>query len=70
MACDVLSIPITSVASESAFSASGRVIDPYRATLGVETVQMLLCTEDWLRARYQIKRKENENSGLKDIQLT
>ncbi|XP_073130770.1 zinc finger BED domain-containing protein RICESLEEPER 2-like [Henckelia pumila] len=58
MACEVLSIPVTSVASESAFSAGGRVIDTYRANLGVETVQMLLCAEDWLRARYQIKRKE------------
>ncbi|XP_075482555.1 zinc finger BED domain-containing protein RICESLEEPER 2-like [Primulina tabacum] len=69
MACDVLSIPITSVASESAFSAGGRVIDSYRANLGVDTVQMLLCAEDWLRARYQVKRKENENSGLKEIHL-
>ncbi|XP_073027039.1 zinc finger BED domain-containing protein RICESLEEPER 2-like [Primulina eburnea] len=69
MACDVLSIPITSVASESAFSAGGRVIDSYRANLGVDTVQMLLCAKDWLRARYQVKRKENENSGLKEIHL-
>ncbi|KAK6149525.1 hypothetical protein DH2020_017050 [Rehmannia glutinosa] len=57
MACDVLAIPITIVASESAFSAGGRVIDPYRASLGVETVQVLLCAEDWLRARHGIKRK-------------
>lgn len=57
MACDVLSIPITTVASESAFSAGGRVIDPHRASLGVDTVQLLLCTEDWLRASYGIKRK-------------
>lgn len=57
MACDVLSIPITTVASESAFSAGGRVIDPYRAFLGTETVQILLCAQDWLRAHYGIKRK-------------
>ncbi|KAG8650730.1 hypothetical protein MANES_07G068232v8 [Manihot esculenta] len=39
MARDILSIPITTVASKSAFSAGGRIIDPHRASLGVETVQ-------------------------------
>lgn len=52
MACDVLSIPITTVALECVFSAGGRVIDPHRASLGVDTVQILLCAGDWLRARY------------------
>lgn len=53
MACDVLSVPITTVASESAFTAGGRVIDPHRASLAVETVQMLLCAGDWLRAHME-----------------
>ncbi|XP_057465854.1 uncharacterized protein LOC130755510 [Actinidia eriantha] len=47
MACDILSIPINSVASESTFNAGGRVIDPYCASLSTETVQMLLCEDDW-----------------------
>ncbi|XP_028054726.1 zinc finger BED domain-containing protein RICESLEEPER 2-like [Camellia sinensis] len=46
MACDILSVPITSVASESTFSVGGRVIDPYRASLSTETVQILLCGAD------------------------
>ena len=57
MTYDFLSIPITTVASEFAFSAGGRVIDSYRASLGADTVQVLLCGEDWLRAFYGIKRK-------------
>ena len=46
MACAILSIPIITVTSESTFSAGGRVIDPYRATLDAKIIQVLLCGED------------------------
>jgi hypothetical protein len=46
MAKDILVVPITTVASESSLSAGGRVIDPHRASLKTETVQMLLCDSD------------------------
>jgi len=59
MARDILSIPITTVTSESTFSAGGRVIDPHRSKLSIETVQMLLCGADWVRALHGIKRKHN-----------
>ncbi|CAM8907260.1 unnamed protein product [Rhodiola kirilowii] len=68
LACDILAIPITSVASESAFSAGSRVIDNYRACLGVDTVQMLLCGEDWLRSFYNIKKKKRSaEQEMKEI---
>jgi hypothetical protein len=38
VAKDILSTPITTVTSESTFSAGGRVIDPHRASLSTETV--------------------------------
>ena len=56
MAADILSIPISTVVSESTFSAGGRVIDPYRASLSTETVQILLCGSDWVRALHGLKK--------------
>jgi hypothetical protein len=50
IARDVMSIQVSTVASESAFSAAGRVFDPYRNRLDPEMVQALICTKDWIRA--------------------
>ncbi|KAM3250646.1 hypothetical protein P3L10_004716 [Capsicum annuum] len=50
MARDVLAIPISSVASECAFSTGGRVIDPFRSLLTPKLVQSLICLKYWLRS--------------------
>jgi hypothetical protein len=57
VAKDILSTPITTVTSESTFSASERVIDPYQASLSTEMVQMLLCGTDLVRSKYGLKKK-------------
>ncbi|XP_050155656.1 zinc finger BED domain-containing protein DAYSLEEPER-like [Malus sylvestris] len=64
MASDVLTIPISTVASESAFSINGRVLDQYRSSLLHETVQALLCTRDWLFGK---GASEKEGADLEEL---
>ncbi|KAL4579496.1 hypothetical protein LXL04_015645 [Taraxacum kok-saghyz] len=49
LARNVLAMPISTVASESAFSTGGRVIDKYRSSLNPETAEALICAQDWIR---------------------
>jgi hypothetical protein len=56
MARDIFAIPITTIASESTFNAGGRAIDPYHAFLVTETVEMLLCSSNWVRALHGLKK--------------
>ena len=60
MAHDVLAVPISTVASESAFSTGGRVLDVFRSSLTSKIVEALVCTSDWLRmANKPISVEEN-----------
>jgi hypothetical protein len=49
IARDVLAMPISTVASESAFSTGGRILDPFRSSLSPLTVEALVCTQNWIR---------------------
>lgn len=53
MARDVLSIPISNVASECAFSTSGHILDSFRSSLTPKLVQTLVCLQDWIRSESQ-----------------
>ena len=51
MARDVF--PVSSVASECAFSTGGCILDSFRSSLTPRLVQALVCLQDWLRSEPQ-----------------
>lgn len=64
LARDVLAVPLSIVASESAFSTGGRVLDVYRSSLLPETVEALLCTQDWLQGVSILNELEDDVQAL------
>jgi len=51
MARDMLAVPASTVASESAFSSGEKVISAYRSRLTSKTVEALICLQDWIRGK-------------------
>jgi hypothetical protein len=50
MARDLLVVPASTVASESAFSTSERIVNDHRTRLARDTVEALICFQDWLQS--------------------
>jgi hypothetical protein len=50
IARDIMAIPVTTVASESVFSTSGRIITPSHSRLAPNMVEALMCMQAWSRA--------------------
>ncbi|XP_075503957.1 zinc finger BED domain-containing protein RICESLEEPER 2-like [Primulina tabacum] len=68
MARDVLAIPISTVASENAFSTGGRVLDSFRSSLTPRLVQALICLQDWFRKESSPIKVEEDLDHLEEIE--
>jgi hypothetical protein len=72
LAKNVLSMPVSIISFESAFSLTGRIIEERRRRLTPEIVEMLSCIKDWeageARAQHSVEDKELEAS-FEDLYL-
>ena len=68
MAGDVLAIPIFTVASKSAFSIGGRILDPFQSSLSPLMIQNLVCAQNRLQAHVPISfcKSKDEIEALED----
>ena len=60
IAKDYLSIQVTSVAAEQAFSVAGNTITPTRNKLDPETTRATLCLKSWIENEIGINHINNE----------
>ena len=58
VARDVLAMPVSTMASESAFSTGGRILDPFRSSLSPMMVEVLVCTQNWLQSTVPISLRK------------
>ncbi|KAK2642296.1 hypothetical protein Ddye_024059 [Dipteronia dyeriana] len=65
IARDILAIPISTVASESSFSTSGRIVSTHRNRLQPSTLEVIMCTQNWLWTG----KKGNIVDGVGDVQV-
>ncbi|KAL4379009.1 hypothetical protein GQ457_02G030430 [Hibiscus cannabinus] len=68
MTRDVLAIPIFIVASESVFSMGGHVLDSFRTSLTPRLVEVLICTQYWIRASHDTIIIEESLLTLENIE--
>ncbi|CAL5414902.1 unnamed protein product [Camellia sinensis] len=58
VAHDVLAIPVSTIASDSAFSVGGRILDPFRSSLSPMMVEVLICAQNWLQSTIPISLRK------------
>ncbi|KAL0289876.1 UNVERIFIED_CONTAM: putative AC transposase [Sesamum angustifolium] len=61
-------VPVSTVASESAFSTGGRVLDAFRSSLSPKIVQALIYSQDWLLKDFKPISIEEDLSELEVVE--
>uniref|UniRef100_A0A0D9XA16 HAT C-terminal dimerisation domain-containing protein n=1 Tax=Leersia perrieri TaxID=77586 RepID=A0A0D9XA16_9ORYZ len=69
LARDVLAVQISTVGSESAFGAGGRVVSPFHSSLESEVIEALICTKDWERSSRKGHFKDKIETSLDELDL-
>ncbi|XP_060182751.1 zinc finger BED domain-containing protein RICESLEEPER 2-like [Lycium barbarum] len=67
MARHVLAVPVSSVASKSAFSTGGRLPNSFRSSLTPKLMQALVCLQDWLRSE-KLKQPVSVEEDLDNLE--
>ncbi|GJQ91781.1 zinc finger BED domain-containing protein RICESLEEPER 2 [Tanacetum coccineum] len=68
MARDLLSVQASTVASESAFSVSGRVRSPRRTKLTPTSVEVCICLKDHLDSMERIQHQSPLEGELEQVE--
>ena len=61
VAKDVLAVLVSTVASKSAFSTEGRIVDPFQSSLSPLMVPNLVCAQNWLQATVPISHCQSRD---------
>ncbi|KAI3893177.1 hypothetical protein MKX03_020202, partial [Papaver bracteatum] len=66
MAKEIFAIPVSSVASESAFSTGKIILDPFRSSMKPRTVETLILLQNWLRTPIDM---DSSSLGVEDEEI-
>ncbi|KAL2904106.1 putative AC9 transposase, partial [Bienertia sinuspersici] len=70
IAKDILTIPASTIASESAFSAGRKVLDEKRSRFSSVSIEMCLCKKDWDQAEKRTQGLKEEEEDEDDPWMT
>ena len=68
IARDVLTVPVSTIASEAAFSAGGRVVSKKRCNLSPKIIEAVVCLKYWNLANKRLHDHVRETALVTDTE--